>query len=103
MKKLTVLFCVLTVFYLVKFEGYTWDPCSYSPNGYGTCLAINCPSGGCTVAEEINVCTDKDCIKNLLNKRGTEHLEGVYEVQVFRDVKQTFINKLEVLKSYDIR
>lgn len=105
MKKiLPTLFCIFTVFFLVKYEGYTWNPCSIDKNGLGTCLAISCPLGGCTVSEEIRVCTDTQCVKEILKKRGTEHLEGVYRVIIndgftFQDFK---VEKVNIIKSYDL-
>ena len=113
MKKL--LFSVLIIFslvfsqayaadlYIVKFESYTWNPCSFSKDRYGTCLAIACPSGGCIVPAEVNVCKDEECVKEILKRRGIDHLAGVYMLIIESRIEGTKIKKMKVVKSYDLR
>lgn len=98
-----ILLSILFVFYLVRFEGYTWSPCTFDKNStYGTCFAINCPAGGCVNPAEMVVCEDTECVKNTLNKRGIEHLEGVYKVTVSDYSMQTTVSKMQISQKYTV-
>ncbi len=104
MRKTVILLSIFMVFYLVKFEGYSWNPCSYDKStGWGTCLAIYCPGGECKVPGEVNVCTDTACVNAILKRNGLTHLEGVYQVTIDNFIKNTTVKKLEVLPSYEFK
>ena len=96
MKFILILFAI----FIIEYEGYTWDPCSYDgKSGIGVCLAIACPWDGCRIPREVTICTDEDCVKAKLKQRGLQHLSGVYGV----DLETKFIRKYDVVPSYDIR
>ncbi len=95
MKTTTSLFLMLfSIFYIVHYESYTWNPC-----GEFTCLAINCPIGGCRAPANTITCDDKDCVREALQKHGTAHLMGVFKI----DLNNQKIEKLKVVESYDVK
>lgn len=63
------------ILFVIQFEGYYWDPCSFTGRT-GTCYAID----GYEASQETIVCTTVDCVNEIINKRGIEHLEGVYKI-----------------------
>ncbi len=93
-------------FYLVRYEGYTWNPCSYnSALGYGTCLSINCGSadGLCGAPSETTVCTDMACVKKAITARGKKHLTGVYRAEFsYVPPVSVEVKKLQVVESFEV-
>lgn len=95
MKKLSVIFCMFAMFYIVEYRGYYWDPCSTN----GACLLVP----GRDVSAEVHVCKDLSCVENILNKNGTQHLEGVYEVIIGKYISNAVVRKMEVKESYRVK
>ena len=75
------LFAISTIFYLVEYKAYTWDPCVYDGNGIASCVLINCGIGGCEVGARSFFVKSLDDVKNLVDRNGTEHLDGVYRIE----------------------
>ena len=91
---MNTLAAVLTLF-IVQFEGYYWDPCTYAGN-IGSCYAVE----GFDVPREVVFCDSIHCIDKILNERGIKYLEGVYQVNFdkysIKDGSTATLNKLEV-------
>jgi hypothetical protein len=60
------------IFFVIQFSGYYWDPCTSD----GNCYAVN----GYEVPVQTEFCQDVGCVNKILNERGIEHLDGVYQV-----------------------
>ena len=89
--------------YYVRYESYVWSPCSYNANGTGVCLAIACPLGGCTTPAEVTICHEETCVKNILKRRGKDHLTGIYRLTFWFDFNvPPTVQKMEVIESFDI-
>lgn len=92
--------------FLVRYEQFSWSPCSYDGSGFGTCLAINCGLSGCVSPGEAIVCPDIPCVKKHLERRGKEHLTGVYRLTIpFRDERGTpavTVKKLRIIESFEV-
>ena len=104
-KLINILFCIIiaVTIYLVKYESYTWDPCSYDEEtGLGYCLSIYCPLGQCRIPAEVTICRDIQCVKDKLKERGTAHLTQISEVTIQYDGKVT-AKQLKPISSYDLK
>ncbi len=67
--------------YVVEYEGYSWDPCSYEANGMSRCFAVLCPTSGCRVSAETHFVNSLKAVEELIEKRGVEHLVIMYRVE----------------------
>lgn len=96
----TILFCLYAMFFMVEYEGYTWNPCSGN-----TCISINCgPTGLCSVAGETRLLATEDQVRKLIEGRGMAHLNGIY--QIFwpdNDPTNVTVKKLKLVPSFEIK
>ena len=91
---------LLTVFFLVEYESYTWNPCAGV-----TCLAICCGEdcmGPCTnPAYQFFVKTIEE-VRELVKKNGTEHLSGMYRIDYDSNNKSADVIELELVPDFTI-
>ena len=99
MKNLVVLMlCLFSVFYLLRYEGYYYDPC---PRPGGVCFSIP----GYQVSPNEVICPTLECAKKHLDEKGTNHLEGIWRIEIFwygNTPTIPRIKKLKVVPSYDL-
>ncbi|MCE5265678.1 MAG: hypothetical protein LLG97_19390 [Deltaproteobacteria bacterium] len=103
---ISILLLVFSMFYLVEYEAYQWDPCTLdAQTGIGNCLAINCPPGGCVVEATQDICADIACVRNILDKKGVEHLKGVWKVRWLGtgDSPVVLVDRMKPVATYDLR
>ncbi len=102
MKKLVVLiFCLFSVFYLLRYAGYYFDPCTKQSGEGMFCLAIN----GYQVAPNEVICPTVQCVRKHLDEKGTNHLEGVWLVEILWFGNSPMIHqikKLKIVPSYNV-
>ena len=91
---------ILTVFFLVEYKSYTWNPCSGN-----TCLAICCGedcTGPCTSpAHQFFVKTLGE-VRELIKNNGTEHLSGMYRIEYDQNLKAAYVIELELVPDFEI-
>ena len=104
-KTLIPLFCLFGLIYLVEYETHKWNPCSIDKNtGWGTCLFIYCPPGGCTTPREVITCADLNCVRENVNKRGTEYLIGVFEITLGDLLNpKPQVREMKIERSFDFK
>ena len=91
MKK--VLLLIIFVF-LIQYESHYWYPCSGS-----TCYAVHCSDiRGCFVEGDSVFCADEACVTDLLEKRGTEHLGGIWKI----DPETKSVKEYKPVKKYQV-
>ena len=89
---------LFTMFFLVEYESYTWNPCDGD-----TCLSIFCGGGDCeTPARQFFVKTIRE-VRELVDKNGTEHLVGMYRVDISNFDKTVTVKELKLVPDYDIQ
>jgi len=89
---------VLTVFFLVEYGAYSWDPCGEE----GNCLTIYCPGGVCeTPAHQFFVKTLEE-VREIIDKNGTKHLQGMYRIEWNGNTKHVKVIPLKLVPSYEI-
>ena len=102
MKKLILsVFCLFSFFYLLRYEGYYFDPCTRQPGGGISCLAIN----GYKVAPNEVICPTLTCARKHLDEKGINHLEGVWVIEILWFGNSPMIQqikKLKIVPSYDL-
>jgi hypothetical protein len=89
------IFGFLTIFYLVEYESYTWDPCQGN-----ICLTINCPFEGCRADERHFFVKSIGEVRDIVEKNGHEHLSGMYRIEY--DGKVT-MHELKLVPTFDIQ
>lgn len=98
MKYIKMTMLVVTVFFLVEYEGYEWNPCDD-----GNCLAIYCgPSGMCSTPATQYIVKTLGEVREIVDKNGTEHLSGMYRIEWNSDQKQATVTLLKLVPSYAI-
>lgn len=92
------------VVYLVRYESFQWNPCSSSTNNEITCLSINkCGIAGCPTPAETTICKDLECAKDVLKRRGKDHLTGIYRLTFnYHGEPQSDIVKMSIVESFEI-
>lgn len=90
--------------YIVRYAGYSWSPCTLDPDtGLGICLDINCSVLGCKTPAETIICKTLDCAKEVVKRRGRDHLTGIYQVTFeYYGEPHPIVKKMSVVESYDI-
>ena len=94
--KTHIILAILAAFFVVEYEGYNWQPCSD-----GVCYAINCPLGGCYQEGSRDICPDEKCVIKILEKRGEDHLRGIWKVLWLGEKNHT-IERMKPVKTYSI-
>jgi hypothetical protein len=90
-------------FYIVRYEGYSWSPCSSDNNGLSQCFAINCGLEGCKVPTEDTICLDKACVIEKIKARGEGHLAWIYRIEYANPYNTSVIaEKMELQKSFEL-
>jgi len=92
---------ILTVFFLVEYESYTWNPCTGN-----TCLSICCGEdcmGPCTSpAYQFFVKTLGE-VRELIKKNGTDHLVGMYQINYNVTSKAVNVIELKLIPDFEIK
>ena len=89
---------ILTVFFLVEYESYTWNPCDGN-----TCLAIYCGEDGvCDEASRHFFVKTIEEVRELVRRNGTEHLYGMYRIEYENPNIAPQIIELELVPDFKI-
>lgn len=88
-----------TVFFLVEYEAYEWNPCSG-----GNCLAIYCGEDGMcdTPAKQFFVKT-LDEVREIIDRNGTDHLLGMYRIDYDRKAQKADVIELKLVPSFEVK
>ena len=92
-----LLLSLLTVAFVVQYEGHYWSPCSEN-----VCLAISCAPQGCYTEGSTTFCADEQCVNSIIEKSGEKHLIGVWKISWDGYLKRGQIEEMKPVKSYRI-
>ena len=97
MKTFSIVLSFMTIFFLVEYESYTWNPC----NG-DACLAIICygPGGMCETPGASFFVKTMGEVREIVDRNGTEHLGGMYRIE-YSDGKAK-VHELKLVPSFVI-
>jgi len=88
---------LITIFFLVEYESYTWNPCSGD-----MCLAINCPGGLCESPSQQFFVKTLEEVKTIVDRNGTEHLKGMYRIEYDSINKKATVIELKLVPSFEV-
>ena len=87
-----------TVFFLVEYEAYEWNPCSN-----GTCLSIDCGGPLCKSPPKQFFVKTIEEVRQLVDRNGTDHLGGMYHIEWDGETKSAAVIELKLVPSFEIK
>jgi len=90
----------LITFYVVEYKEATEIPCVWDAKAQ----YIRCLEDGLVSKGRHLICADKPCVEEILQKNGTQHLVGVWEVSFLDGLEIVTPNakKLNVIQKYEL-
>ena len=99
MKVFLFCFFFMTSIFYIEYKDHYWNPCGPE----GNCLSIYCSDvRGCYSPGTKIFCLDEQCVKEILNKQGEDHLGVIYRIRFEKYNRDPIIERMVPVPSYNI-